>query len=252
MSFPLVFGPNNTLTLLTTDTAVATDISTLQLVPPASLVASVSTTPNIGYIKTDPRTGTIYASALATLLYSQATNKWYRRVDTTTTPGSAYEQITPYITCSAYSTAGNVHATNTNLFYDFPTTEFNVGGGTILGAGGGINATYTNTWRYQPPQQGYYLVNSILEWDNVPASLTQTMNTMVYTSGTITAYGINGPANNGATMTRTSMQSHLVRLTSNTQVISISAQFNASAPISQSTSGPSNKVTISYVGWPSG
>jgi len=250
MAFPLVFGPNNIATLLTTDTTVATNISTLQLVPPASLVASTTTTPSIGYIKTDPQTGTLYTSTLSTLLYSQLTGKWYRRVNTSTSPSLAYEQITPYIACAAYSTAGNVHTLNANLFYDFPTTEFNVGGGTILGAGGGINATFTNTWRYVTPQTGYYLVNWTLEWDNVPASLTQLMNTMAYVNGSLFSYSMNGPSNNGATMTRSSTACHLVRATAAASVISVSAQFNASLPISQSTSGPANKVSIMYMGWP--
>lgn len=248
MSYPLVFGPNNIATLLPTDTTVTTTVAALQLSPPANLVAATTGTPIVGYIKNDPQTGTIYASALGSLLYSQATGKWYRRQSTSTTPATAYEQVTPYICCSAYSTAGNIHATNAILFYDFPTTQFNVGGGTISGAGGGINATYTNTWRWAPPQPGYYLVTCDLEWDSVPASTTQLLNIITYVSGTATAYGTNGPSNNGATMTRSSSLSQILRLATTASVISIAAQFNQSTPIAQSTSGPANKITISYIG----
>lgn len=248
MSYPFKVGQNNLATLQQETSTTTSTIAGLQLSPAAGLPLATTGTPILGTIVNDPQTGTIYSSALGTLVYSTATGKWYRRQSTSTTPSVAYEQVTPAIMCSSYSTAGNTHLTNTIQFYDFPTNNFNVGGGTISGSGGGINATYTNTWRWAPPQPGYYLVTCDLEWVSVPSVNTQLLTIFVYVSGTQTAYGTNGMSATGTTITRSSSVSQIVRLAATTSVISIGAQFNQSTPISQSTSGPANKITISYIG----
>lgn len=186
----------------------------------------------------DP-SSTATSASPGSFLIQSSTGRVFRKTDSGSSTN--WEHVAPTVYCSAYSTAGNIFVlANTTYFVDFPTIEADTNSA-ILGAGNGLNVTYTNTWRYVCPYAGYYLVSSIVQWTSNSAG--QNFFSSVYLNGVAVHGGNNSNFNVSAI--RDSVAYAIVKAAKN-DIISIGAQETvANKP--QTTTGPANKVVIALM-----
>jgi len=94
------------------------------------------------------------------------------------------------------SAAGNSLPNASGRFLDFPTKQYDTHNA-VVGAGGGNQAIYTNTWRYIVPVSGYYRVEALLTV-GVGFSTAYSVFPVIYVNGIEFARGVRACATTAA------------------------------------------------------